>query len=109
MSIAVAPEVKTFPGKPTTLVEIMHYATDKYQRPNAFSYKQAGNWASVSYQDLARRVRNIALGLHKLGVRHGDRVGLLAESRVDWIASDLGALAAGAADVPTAVTAAISE
>jgi long-chain acyl-CoA synthetase len=100
MSIAVAPDVKIFPGKPTTLIEILHYAVEKYNRPNAFTYKQAGNWVSLSYQDMARRVRNVTLGLYKLGIRHGDRVGIFSESRVDWVVSDLGILATGAADVP---------
>jgi long-chain acyl-CoA synthetase len=104
MSIAVEPEIQTFPGKPSTIVEILNYAAQKHNRPKAFNYKQAGNWVSLSYQDMERRARNIALGLHKLGVRHGDRVALLSESRIDWIAADLGSLATGAADVPLYAT-----
>src|SRR5438874_13564298 len=104
MTIAVAPDIRTFPGKPSTLVEILHHAAEKHHRPKAFSFKQAGNWVGLSYQDVARRARHVALGLHKIGVRHSDRVGLLAESRIDWIVADLGTLAAGAADVPLYAT-----
>ncbi|MEW6730225.1 MAG: long-chain fatty acid--CoA ligase [Acidobacteriota bacterium] len=93
-------EIKTFPGKPTTLVEILQYAVEKYKHPNGFNHKQGGKWVSVSYQEIAQRARHIALGLYKLGVRHGDRVAILSESRVDWIAADLGILSTGAADVP---------
>src|SRR5947208_3455442 len=100
MTVAVEPEIKTFPGKPSTLVELLRYAMDNHQRPDAFSYKQGGKWVSQTYQDVGKRVRNAALGLHKLGVSHGDRVGLLAESSVNWIVGDLGALSTGAADVP---------
>ncbi len=30
------------------------------------------------------RSRSIALGLHAMGVRRGDRVALLSENRVEW-------------------------
>src|SRR5262245_45840097 len=95
-----APELKTFPGKPSTIIEILNYTLEKHNAPKAYSYKQAGNWISLSYKDMARRARNVALVLYKIGIRHGDRVGIFAESRIDWIAADLGTLATGAADVP---------
>src|SRR5947207_2181620 len=104
MTVAVIPEVKTFPGKPASLVELLHYAIQKHNRKDAFNYKQGGKWVNFSYQELAARARNIALGLYKLGVRHGDHCGILSESRVEWIAADLGTLAAGAADVPLYAT-----
>jgi long-chain acyl-CoA synthetase len=46
------------------------------------------------------RIRSIAAGLYSLGVRHGDRVALLSESRVEWTLTDGGCLFAGAIDVP---------
>jgi long-chain acyl-CoA synthetase len=97
---AAATEIKTFPGKPTTLIEILQYAVEKNARPDAFRYKQNGQWVSVSYQELAQRARYVSLGLHKLGVKHGERIGLISESRVDWVVADFGALGTGAADVP---------
>lgn len=100
MTIAVAHEVKTFPGKPATVVEILRYAIEKHNRPDAYSYKQGGNWIKLSYQDMARRARHVSLGLNKLGIQHGDRCAILAESRIDWVVSDIGCLCSGAADVP---------
>src|SRR5947209_4597841 len=42
----------------------------------------------------------IALGLYSLGVRKGDRVALLSESRVEWVLTDQGCIFAGAITVP---------
>src|SRR5690349_17297198 len=104
MTVAVMPEIKTFPGKPATIVEILHHAMEKHNRKDAFNYKKGKEWVSLSYQDIASSARKIALGLNKLGVHHGDHVGILGESRVEWIAADLGTLASGAADVPLYAT-----
>src|SRR5262249_46938041 len=39
-------------------------------------------------------------GLIERGVRHGDRVAILAENSADWLTADIAVLATGAADVP---------
>lgn len=100
MSATAMREIKTFPGKPSTLVQVLQYAQEKHGKKAAFHYKQAGKWTSVSYQDVAQRIRYVALGLNKIGINHGDRVSVMAESCVDWIVADFGSLSTGAADVP---------
>jgi long-chain acyl-CoA synthetase len=54
----------------------------------------------VSSQALFERIRDCSLGLGALGVRAGDRVAIVAESRPDWIVCDMAILAAGAVTVP---------
>ena len=49
---------------------------------------------------MLERARNIALGLYSLGVRKGDRVALLSDSRAEWVLSDQGCIFAGAVTVP---------
>lgn len=46
------------------------------------------------------RIRRIAAGLYSIGVRHGDRVAILSESRPEWTLTDGGCLFASAIDVP---------
>jgi long-chain acyl-CoA synthetase len=54
----------------------------------------------TSFAELGRAVREIAAGLAALGVRGGDRVGLLAGTVPEWTLADFGALCAGAVVVP---------
>jgi long-chain acyl-CoA synthetase len=100
MSATAMREIKTFPGKPSTLIQVLHHALEKHGKKAGFYYKQSGKWVSINYADLAQRARYTALGLNKLGITHGDRISIMAESSVNWVVADFGALASGAADVP---------
>ncbi len=53
-----------------------------------------------SYRALYDEVQSFAAGLHKLGVKREDHVGLVSENRAEWFVSDLAILSLGAADVP---------
>jgi amino acid adenylation domain-containing protein len=53
-----------------------------------------------TYQELNDRANQLAHRLHKLGVRRGDRVGLLMPRSAETVVSVLGILKAGAAYVP---------
>src|SRR5690348_17290868 len=55
---------------------------------------------TVSYRDLADGAGRIAASLRALGIRRGDRVGLLVNNRLEWLESCLGAVALGATAVP---------
>lgn len=59
-----------------------------------------GRFQPTSYTELYAEVGDLAAGLAELGVRPGDRVGLLADNRREWLAADLAILGLGAADVP---------
>ena len=61
---------------------------------------RGGAVLDITYPELGRAAREIAGGLMSLGVRHGDRVALLSETRPEWTLSDFGATCAGATLVP---------
>lgn len=54
----------------------------------------------VTFTQLVDDVTSLAAGLHGLGIRRGDRVGLLAENCYEWLLADLGTVYLGAIDVP---------
>ncbi|PYS72567.1 MAG: long-chain fatty acid--CoA ligase [Acidobacteria bacterium] len=88
------------PDEPVTLVDVFKRVAREHKRPDTLNYKRDGQWIPVSSDELLARARRIAAGLYSLGVRHGDRVALLSESRVEWTLTDAGCIFAGAVDVP---------
>lgn len=88
------------PDEPSTLIDLFMRAARVHNRPDALNYKHDGRWVSVSSDELLVRAKHIAAGLYAIGIRHGDRVALLSDSRVEWTLTDAGCLFAGAVDVP---------
>lgn len=87
-------------GEPRTINELFSQAVEHRANRVVMSFKRDKKWHDISGKRLSERVRNLTLGLHKLGVRVGERVGLLAESCPDWSIADYAILANGAVNVP---------
>src|SRR6266536_1750042 len=87
-------------AKPETLVEIYEGVARAHPKPDTLNYKRDGAWHSMSAGEMLRHARWIALGLYSLGIRKGDRVALLSESRVEWVLADQGCIFVGAVGVP---------
>lgn len=110
MSTILQPQVEpTHPGplrepltvdEPKTLVEVYEGAVRFHPKADTLNYKSGGAWHPISADEMLRRARWIALGLYSLGIRKGDRVALLSESRVEWVLADQGCIFAGAVSVP---------
>jgi long-chain acyl-CoA synthetase len=62
--------------------------------------KVDGAWQEVSWEALGRDVREIALGLIALGRQPGDSVGILSQSRSEWVRADLAILSGGGVTIP---------
>jgi long-chain acyl-CoA synthetase len=86
--------------EPTTLPEMYERVARDYPKTDTLNYKRDGAWHSLSAADMLRRAKDIAAGLHSLGVRKGDRVAIVSESCVEWVLADQGSLFAGAITVP---------
>lgn len=62
----------------------------------ALRRKELGVWQDISWSEYLRKVRQVALGLHGLGVRRGDHVAIIGENQPEWLYSALGAMSVGA-------------
>ena len=88
------------PGEPTTLVEVFEYIARVHPRSDTLNYKRDGRWTPISSDEFLRRVRDLAAGFLSLGVKRGDRVAILSESRPEWTLTDAACMFATAIDVP---------
>ena len=70
-----------------------------FARP-AFLAQQDDGWSPVSWADAARQVDELAAGFVATGVDRGDRVALLARTRLEWTLVDMAVSSIGAVLVP---------
>src|SRR5215510_10238919 len=95
--------------QPDTINQMFNSAVDRFRESEFLRFKAAGEWRSLTFGEVARRVRELALGLHALGIKGGDRVAIWSENRPEWNLADLATLAVGAVDVPIYATQARSQ
>ncbi len=88
------------PVERDTLPKIFFHAIDTSQRPDALRYKASGIWHSISHAEVEQRVTRLAAAMTELGIRQGDRVGILSENRPEWAIADFAAVGLGVIDVP---------
>ena len=94
------PRVPLDADEPRTLPEVFERAAREHAKPDALNYKRGGEWRAISSAEFLEYAQAVALGLHALGFRRGDRVALLSESRPEWTITDAGCQFAGVIDVP---------
>jgi long-chain acyl-CoA synthetase len=104
--IATTIDVTTikFGAEPTTLPELFARSVAEFNLPDAFNYRQDGEWKSISSVEFVERAEKIALGLYSLGLRKGDRAAILAANSPEWTLADAGCQFAGVIDVPVYTT-----
>jgi long-chain acyl-CoA synthetase len=83
-----------------TMAALARNAADRFGDEVAARFRRGGEWAELSYAELWQQVRDLALGLVALGVEVGDRVSILANTRVEFTVVDLAASTTGAIVVP---------
>jgi len=86
--------------KSSTLADLLPLSAELYGDAPAVCFKQDGEWAKRSFNEVLETVRALALGLIDLGVEKGDKVSILANTRPEWTYLDFAALSIGAVVVP---------
>jgi len=66
------------------------------ERPDQVALRTIGDGVAITFGQYAERVRRLAGGLHALGVRHGDTVGLMLSNRPEFHLIDTAAMHLGA-------------
>ncbi len=86
------------------LVEMFYDRVEHYGDAPFLWAKSNGEWSSTSWRETSDTVTHLARALRSLGVETGDRVGLVAENRPEWMMADIAVMAAGGISVPAYTT-----
>jgi len=63
-------------------------------------FKQGSIWQTLTYVQTLAQVKHFSESLKKLGVKQGDRVAILSNTRYEWTLLDIAILSLGAVTVP---------
>ncbi len=72
------------PPRAKTIPDLLDELAERYPDQDAL----VGGATRLSYRALRGEVRRLAKGLHALGVRRGDKVGILMGNRPEWLLAD---------------------
>jgi long-chain acyl-CoA synthetase len=81
------------------LAPLLSFAREAPNRA-IFAVREGAAYRDIPSEEFVRRVRRVAAGLVASGVTPGDRVALMASTRLEWLLFDFAILAAGGVTVP---------
>jgi len=84
----------------STLADLPFHVAGRHPKPLLIGQCRGGAIAGQSTSEWFDGVRDLALGLAAMGVRQGDRVAIVSESRPEWLLADFAILTLGAVTVP---------
>jgi long-chain acyl-CoA synthetase len=75
--------------------QLVRTAKEYGDRKVAMREKEFGIWRSYTWADYLERVKALALGFHRLGLRRGDKVALIGDNRPEGLWSEMATLCVG--------------
>jgi long-chain acyl-CoA synthetase len=83
-----------------TIAQWLSRANTQRSDLTALRYKKKGQWVEITWSDLFLQVETLAGSLASLGLKKGDKVALISNTRWEWMAIDLANLCSGFVTVP---------
>jgi long-chain acyl-CoA synthetase len=96
---ASGPPMTPLPRDAHLLQPVMTWAREHPERA-VMAYREGSRFVDVSWKEAHDRIWQLARGLIASGVEPGDRVALMAHTRLEWPMVDYAILAAGGVTVP---------
>ncbi len=81
-------------------VELFDYISSQYANPKALNFCEKGNWYAISTQEMIEKIRYLTNGLIRLGVKRGDKIGLMAYPSPSWTIINFAVILSGGVLVP---------
>jgi long-chain acyl-CoA synthetase len=85
---------------PTTFPELLERCARPHGDRVFLPRRRAAEPEPITFTGLLLDIDALALALLQIGVQRGDRIGLIAENRCEWLLIDLALASIGAIDVP---------
>ncbi|TRX58676.1 long-chain fatty acid--CoA ligase [Fulvivirga sp. M361] len=82
------------------LFDCLPYQFEKHPLDVALAYKEKGRYITYSTEQVLEEVNKLSNGLLALGIKPGDKVGLVSYNRPEWIFVDFAVSQIGAINVP---------
>lgn len=83
----------------TILNSVLESSIRKSSKP-AIRYKKKLGWVDVNWKDYYQTIESLGAALLRYGIRQGDRVAIMSQTRWEWGAFDFAILGVGAVTVP---------
>jgi long-chain acyl-CoA synthetase len=79
-----------------TLPQILMKQAERLgNKETAIREKAYGIWQRYSWQDYYQHVKHTGLGLHSIGLKRGDNIGIITNNVSEWLFSELGCQSVG--------------
>ena len=95
MPESIAPE--RINRKTKSIAQLLASRVQETPDREAYRYPVGDEWRSMTWRQAGERVKAMAAGLLSLGLHREERVGVLSNTRIEWLLCDLGILSAGGA------------
>ena len=82
-----------------TVYEMITATAREQAEKDAYLYKRNDRWESINWTEALERIETIGRALEAHGVRHGDRVGIIAQTSLNWAMTDLATVSSGSVTV----------
>jgi long-chain acyl-CoA synthetase len=83
-----------------TVPKLFWYNVENYSDDITTWWKQKGLWESVTWGQYGDWVRDIANALLSAGIKQGDKVSILSQTRFEWVVMDIAIMSIGGVTAP---------
>ena len=90
--IANYPDIKKY----DTFPKLLAFNARHWPNEVAMREKEFGIWNEFTWNDYHTTVKQMALGMHSMGIKRGDVVGIIGDNRPEWLYAEIAVHAIGA-------------
>lgn len=82
------------------LIAMIDASFEAHGARDCIRVKRGGQWDSWTWRQVKDKVLSLSAALEKLGIRDGDTVAILSQTRPEWTLADIAIISVGAITVP---------